>query len=158
MSGKRRARPRLAASSRSRGDAAARRQEATLLRKLTREERKLIRQIQEALSFDLLNADMRKVVSPTEHYCRGHCYAAAEAFYYLYGQAHGFEPRGRDYHWWLENPSRGVVADPTGPQHSAPWDYSACRSRNFLPQSPKHASDELMRRVRAIQATRLERW
>jgi hypothetical protein len=125
---------------------------------LTAAELKLIEQIQQALSFDLLNQDMREEVSPTDHFTRGHCYVAAEAFYYLYGKEAGFEPRGRDYHWWLEHPSRGVIADPTAPQMSAGFDYSRYRSKGFMPKSPKKATEELMRRVEAIRKQRRMRW
>jgi hypothetical protein len=140
------------------GAAAVRLQEASLLATLSAEERDLIRRIHEALSFDLLNDTMRDVVEPTEHYCRGHCYVAAEAFYYLYGQAHRFEPRGRDYHWWLEHPKRGVIAEPTGPQHSDPFDYSSHKNGRFMPQTPKRASRELIRRVRAVLETPRKKW
>ena len=118
----------------------------------------LLSQIQQAFSIDLLNKGMQDVVDPYEHYTRGHCYVATEAFYYLYGKKAGYEPRGRDYHWWLEHGETGQIVDPTEPQLSGPHDYTEPKSKGFLPQSPKHATKELMRRVRAIQKRPGQRW
>src|SRR5690606_29708750 len=88
---------------------------------LTRKEAKLLRQIQQALSFDLLNGNLREDIAPTEHYTRGHCYVASEAFYYLHGKRAGYDPRGRDYHWWLEHRDTGAIVDPTLPQLDGPF-------------------------------------
>lgn len=125
---------------------------------LSRKELILIKQIQQALSFDLLNKDMQRNVKPDEHYTRGHCYIAAEAFYYLYGLKAGYVPRGKDYHWWLEHKVDGHIVDPTEPQLSGPFDYSEAKSKNFMPQSPKNATKELMRRVKAIRARPNAKW
>ena len=125
---------------------------------LTREEEQWIKQIQQALSFDLLNKDMRSIVNPEDHFTRGHCYVATEAFYYLYGCKAGYVPRGRDYHWWLEHKETGHIVDPTEPQLSGPFDYSKVKSKRFLPQSPKNATKELMRRVLAFRARPNASW
>ena len=125
---------------------------------LLKSELKLIEQIQQALSFDLLNTAMRNVVAPTEHYCRGHCYVASEAFYHLYGKAAGFEPRGASYHWWLFHPGRNVIADPTAPQLAAGHRYPPKARPNFLPQSPSLAAKELIGRVSRLRARPRQRW
>lgn len=125
---------------------------------LSKSELKLIEQIQQALSFDLLNSSMQRVVAPTDHYCRGHCYVASEAFYHLYGKDAGFEPRGAGYHWWLFHPGRNVIADPTAPQLAAGHRYPLKARPNFLPQSPSHAATELIGRVSRLRQRPRQRW
>jgi hypothetical protein len=127
-------------------------------RGLTSTELRWITQIREALSVDLLNQDMREAVAPTDHYCRGHCYVASEAFYHLYGKDAGFESRGADYHWWLYHPGRHVIADPTAPQLPPDFIYPAKAPSRFLPQSPSYAAEELMRRVKGRRARPRQRW
>lgn len=127
-------------------------------RRLSNAELKLIRQIQKALSFDLLNHEMQAAVHPTDHFCRGHCYVATEALYYLYGKDAGFEPRGAGYHWWLVHPTRHVIADPTAPQLPAGYQYPEAKSKRFMPASPALATRELMGRVKRIRARPAQRW
>lgn len=124
---------------------------------LPAKERRLIRDIQQALSVDLLAPAYRDFAEPTDHYVRGHCYIATEAFYYLYGKAAGYKCRftstGKNVtHWWLENTKDGRIADPTAPQVSADFDYSIGTPKGFQNPSPNKRTRELMRRVRARQA------
>src|SRR5438105_3652759 len=111
-------------------------------------ERRLIKTIQEALSFDLLSANYRSYADPCDHYVWGHCYIATEAFYHLYGKRAGYKPRyivssGGGTHWWLEHVTTGRIADPTEPQVSRTFDYSAGSGQAFQPPSPNRRTREL---------------
>lgn len=120
---------------------------------LPSKERRLIRQIQEALSVDLLDKAYRGYASPTDHYVRGHCFIATEAFYYLGGRSLGYKQQfarvgGGVTHWWLVHTATGRIADPTEPQVSAGFDYSSGSGQSFGSTSPNKRTLELMRRVR----------
>jgi hypothetical protein len=119
--------------------------------------RRLIRDIQHALSVDLLAQAYRGFAEPTDHYVRGHCYIATEAFYYLFGKREGYRPHfvstGKGVtHWWLQHPTLGSVADPTAQQVTEDFDYSIGQRKWFRNPSPNRRTRELMRRVRARQA------
>jgi hypothetical protein len=114
------------------------------------------RRIQRSLSLDLLHANYRDRDANALYYaCQGHCYAATEALYYLYGRAAGFVPYvfkhdNGDTHWWLANPETGLVLDPTEPQlDGMTFPYERGRRQAFLTPRPSRRAAEIIRRVRA---------
>lgn len=117
---------------------------------------RLVGKIQGALSLDLLHPSYRSS-DPDRlyHACLGHCYAATEALYYLYGREAGFVPHMFKHqdgttHWWLAHPETGQVIDPTEPQlDGEPFDYSRGRRHSFLTGKPSRRAAEIIRRVQA---------
>jgi hypothetical protein len=81
--------------------------------------RDVIRAVQAVLSPDLLKADWRARLRPDAHPTAGHCYAAAEAAWHLWGRERGYRARVARYdggtHWWLQH-ANGDVLDPTAEQ------------------------------------------
>lgn len=115
-------------------------------------EERWIRDIQRALSVDLLAPAYRGFADPTDHYVRGHCYVATEALYYLYGRDAGykacFASTGKHVtHWWLVHLASGRILDPTAPQVTKDFNYTAGTRKGFQQPSPNRRTCELMRRV-----------
>ncbi len=122
--------------------------------KLPPTERRILRSVQESLSWDLLTRKLQGELDPELHFTRGHCYIATEAAYYLHFHKQGYRPyyaRCEDggTHWWLVNGETGELADPTEPQTNGEFNYEAGSPQGFQQPSPCKRTRELMRRVRA---------
>lgn len=96
---------------------------------------RLVRQIQQALSLDLLKPQERARLRPSSHPTTGHCYVAAEALWHLYARAHGYVPCyiliNDRTHWFLRHPN-GSVLDPTAEQFDFKVDYASGIGCGFL--------------------------
>jgi hypothetical protein len=108
----------------------------------------MIEKIQSALTPDLLKPRFRGNANPLY----GHCYAATEALYHLWGKERGYRPyRAKDSagvtHWWLEKD--GAVVDPTAGQYAegeAPYAKGVCGG--FLTRGPSRRARTIMERVK----------
>lgn len=115
----------------------------------------IVTRIQGTLSLDLLHPNYRGGEAYALYYaCLGHCYAATEALYYLYGRDKGFVPyiykhENGDTHWWLANPDTGEVLDPTEPQLAAgPLTIHEVAVRSSSQTKPSRRAAEIMRRLK----------
>src|SRR5690242_552327 len=115
---------------------------------------RLLKQIQGALSIDLLHRNYPADADQIYHACLGQCYVATEAAYHLFGREKGFVPYTRrndkrSTHWWLRNERTGEILDPSKPQlDGQPYPYSKGHRQAFLTSRPSRRAAELMRRVR----------
>lgn len=110
----------------------------------------LVRALQESFSEELLKPRYR---GHNGHPHTGHCYAASEALYHLWGKKAGAKPVrlrvGDDTHWWLSHPTLGVI-DPTAAQFPFPVPYAQGRGGGFLTREPSKRARVLMERARRL--------
>lgn len=121
-------------------------------RRSAAEVQRLVDEVGDALTPDLLRPAYRRRVERGADPLTGHCYVASEALYHLLGGARsGWYPVngrvGRESHWWLEGPD-GEVADVTARQFRGAVDYAVGTPRGFLTRRPSARAHEVMRRVR----------
>jgi hypothetical protein len=120
-----------------------------------RKDSSVMRDIQGALSLDLLHPSYRRTDRQSlKVACTGHCYVATEALYHLLGKEVGFRPYVFRHpngatHWWLGHPETGEILDPTSPQLGRVFDYSQGRRATFRTAQPSKRALELMRRIAA---------
>jgi hypothetical protein len=109
---------------------------------------KLIKAIQSALTPELLQPIWRKLAT---NKLSGHCYAASEALYHLWGKENGFKPHrievedpvlGWVGHWYLAKGKR--VLDITAKQFNFKIDYSEGRGCGFLTKQPSKRARAIM--------------
>jgi hypothetical protein len=116
---------------------------------------RLVRQV---LTPDLLTPQYRKDWTPA-HPTYGHCYAAAEACWYLLGgKDAGWKPMvfndGTITHWWLQHTS-GEICDPTADQYLR-WGHDCIpphdegRGCGFLTRQPSRRAQVILDRVQAL--------
>jgi hypothetical protein len=119
---------------------------------------RMIKRIQKALSLDLLHKDYAPSPEDYVHACKGHCYIATEAAYYLFAREKGYVPYVYRYskgtHWWLVNEANGDIIDPSEPQlgeEQFPYYHLGRRKpmRTNKAKQPSKRCMELMRRVEA---------
>jgi hypothetical protein len=119
----------------------------------------IVLRIQLALSRDLLPADLMFGLPTNCHITRGHCAAATEAAYHLFGKKKsGYQPyvwkdsahNGTNTHWWLFNRKTGALVDPTAEQIDGDPTriYHRGHHQNFRTSSPSKVAAEIIRRVR----------
>ena len=108
--------------------------------------------IQTVLHPGLLKPEYRAINANNPMY--GHCYAAAESFYYMCAGELGFAPmRAKDdagvVHWWLESrmfPGRRL--DPTSAQYASVGKqppYERGKFGGFLTSKPSKRAQEIIR-------------
>lgn len=121
-------------------------------------ERRLLKQIQGALSLDLLHPTYKPTEKDWQDACKNHCYVATEAAYHLFGKNAGFVPYVYSHgdgttHWWLAHVETGAIVDPSGPQlRGKKFPYKNGRRATFLTKKPSRRAAELMRRVRSASS------
>lgn len=110
---------------------------------------RIILALQESFSEDLLKPRYR---GHGGHPSTGHCYAASEALYHLWGKQAGAKPVrmpvGGDTHWWLVHPELGVL-DPTAEQFPFSVAYEQGKGGGFLTREPSKRARILMARAQA---------
>lgn len=127
--------------------------------------KELEKKIQSVLSPSLLHPAWRHVDDCSgDMRLSGHCYAASEALYYLWGKKNEFKPHrievddpllGWVGHWYLarvRNMKRKKiveVADVTAKQFGFKIDYSTGIGCGFLTKQPSRRARIIMRRVKA---------
>lgn len=108
--------------------------------------------IQAVLSPDLLKPEWRLRVGPADHPTTGHCYAATEAAYHLWGRKNGYSPRvaridAETTHWWLERLD-GDRLDVTAEQFDGQdLPYHLGRPTGFLTREPSKRAREILSRL-----------
>ena len=112
----------------------------------------LKKRIQSALSTSLLHPGWKSVTKCSgDIKLSGHCYAASEALYYLWGKKNGFKPHrievddpvlGWVGHWYLAKGKQ--VADVTAKQFGFKIDYSAGTRCGFLTKAPSKRARAIM--------------
>lgn len=85
------------------------------------------KKIQSVLSQDMLKHEYKAKLKNTDHFTCGHCFAATDAAYHLYGKDRGFKPKvlgNKEFpeglekgetHWYLMRDD-GSIIDPTKEQ------------------------------------------
>lgn len=106
------------------------------------------------LTPDLLKGKWRKINEESGIRTTGHCYAAAEALFYLLGgkESSPYRPKmvkiDEGTHWFLEQPETGKRLDPTSTQFPNGVDYSSAIGKGFMQQSDR--SKIIIERVKSI--------
>tara|TARA_E500000081_G_C5874517_1_gene236358 strand:- start:74 stop:556 length:483 start_codon:yes stop_codon:yes gene_type:complete len=103
------------------------------------------------LTPDLLKGQWKNRVN--EIHTTGHCYAAAEALYYLCGHSNVYNPRvckeeNGDTHWFIQNKFTNEILDPTKTQYTELGEeppYHLARGTGFMQQSTRCV--EIMKRT-----------
>lgn len=108
--------------------------------------RRLVKNIQDALTPELLKPAHRGQANPLA----GHCYVAAEALYHAGAREAGYGPQsmrvGAVVHWFLADRS-GRILDPTAAQFDGPLDYAQGRGRGFLTREPSRRARVVLSRI-----------
>lgn len=103
------------------------------------------------LTPDLLKGSWKNRVN--DIHTTGHCYAAAEALYYLSGHSNVYNPQvckeeNSDTHWFIQNKQTGKKLDPTTSQFTdlgKEPPYDVARGTGFMQQSTRCV--EIMKRT-----------
>lgn len=111
----------------------------------------LIRQVQAALTPDLLRGRWKAQSCPLE----GHCYVAAESLWYLLGCddwkpmcASYVDEGGKATHWWLVHRQTDAIADPTAEQYLPEQPpYHLGKGSGFLTKKPSKRAQVVLTRV-----------
>lgn len=106
------------------------------------------------LTPDLLKPVWRKKNISSGIHSTGHCYAASEALYYLFGGKDTFTPHmnkdeSGNSHWWLVRKSDSKIIDPTSSQFTKlniKPPYIGSKGRGFMQQSDR--SKIIMERIK----------
>ncbi len=82
---------------------------------------KLLSEDNTILTKELLKKEWKEKIKEDSHFTSGHCYAASEAIYYLFGRNSFLVPQvikleNGDTHWFLKNKFSNQIYDPTEQQ------------------------------------------
>jgi hypothetical protein len=117
-------------------------------------------QIQSVLSTNLLSDEYLERWKDGSPITFGHCYAATEALWYLWGRKNHFFPNRvkwtdknglENVHWYLRRKSDGEIVDPTMMQFEEYPPYRLGKPIIF-PSFPKKSKrcKEILRRIKAL--------
>ncbi len=111
---------------------------------------KLLSEDDTILTKELLKKEWKEKLKENSHFTTGHCYAACEAIYYLYGHNNFLIPQvikfdNGDTHWFLKNKITNEIYDPTYKQFDFKIRYENGKGCGFQQQSFR--SLEIMRRI-----------
>lgn len=102
------------------------------------------------LTKELLKKEWKEKIKEEQHFTAGHCYAACEAIYYLYGRNNFLISQvikfdNGNTHWFLKNKITNEIYDPTYKQFDFKINYENGKGCGFQQQSFR--SLEIMRRI-----------
>lgn len=111
---------------------------------------KLLSEDNKILTNELLKKEWKKKIKEDSHFTTGHCYAACEAIYYMYGGNNFLTPQvikfdNGDTHWFLKNKFSNEIYDPTAQQFKEKINYESAKGCGFQQQSFR--SLEIMKRL-----------
>lgn len=117
---------------------------------------RIISDIHSVLTDDLLKPEYRKMEK--RHLTTGHCYAASEALFHLFGGKDVWSAYcGRDHtggtHWWLKNKLTGIILDPTSEQYTHFGNtppYANGKPCAFLTRQPSKRAKEILKRLASL--------
>ncbi len=111
---------------------------------------KLLSEDNTILTKELLKKEWKEKIKEDSHFTLGHCYAACEAIYYLFGRNNFLVPQvikleNGDTHWFLKNKFSNQIYDPTEQQFKEKVNYENAKGCGFQQQSFR--SLEIMKRI-----------
>ena len=108
------------------------------------------------LTLDLLKPEWKKINLESRIHTTGHCYAASEALYYLFGAKSRFKPMQAKSetgvsHWFLFDKVNNEIIDPTKSQFKEielNYIYKNAKGRGFMQQSDR--SKKIIKKIEEI--------